>query len=211
MKEYKSFNMNELTNNTNIIGVLINKENNSDLLDICPNRDFMDLALVYKLKLRSGSCYAHITYDVMESMGVSESDLYEAAIDNLMAMKASIRDICRVIDDLSIQTYGVNRRTPMYDEPKMFVVSNEDGVFGAINLLRPVIFQLLADRFNSDLYIIPSSIHELIVVPRDPDCDFDDTINDIICSINENEVPYDSVLADHAYLYMRETNSLRIV
>lgn len=210
MNEHKNFNANDLTGCTEIIGVLINTENNLDVLDTMPNRPYLDLSLIYKFRLKNtylgfANEYIPITYLVMEQMGLTEAELYRAALCNMG--RVLITEIGKVIENLSD---GAIRAQPN-EEPKMFVVSNDNGTFGAANLIRPVIFQLIADRYNADLYIIPSSIHELIVVVKDPYVELDDSINSMIHSVNENEVPYGSVLADHAYLYTRNTNSISIL
>lgn len=80
----------------------------------------------------------------------------------------------------------------------LFVFTNELGINGAACILYPDILAKLTAYFGSDFYILPSSIHELLLLPgADTFCR--EELDDIIKEINLSQVPEEEVLSDHAY------------
>ena len=64
----------------------------------------------------------------------------------------------------------------------------------------------IAEKYDSDLYLIPSSIHEMILVPANSmDENF---LREAIRSVNENEVPPEDILTESLYLYRRENGRI---
>ncbi len=83
------------------------------------------------------------------------------------------------------------------------VITNMDKTFGASAIYRKDLLKEIADKFESDLYIIPSSIHELIVMPINDISreNMDAMVNDV----NENEVDPTERLSNHIYIFRRDT------
>lgn len=80
----------------------------------------------------------------------------------------------------------------------LFVFTNELGINGAACILYPDILAKLTAYFGSDFYILPSSIHELLLLPG-ADAFCREELNDIIREINLSQVPGEEMLSDHAY------------
>jgi hypothetical protein len=53
---------------------------------------------------------------------------------------------------------------------------------------------------DKNIYIIPSSVHEVILVPDNGNID-EDMINEMIREVNIQEVDEGDVLSNHVYLY----------
>ncbi|MCQ2512950.1 MAG: DUF5688 family protein, partial [Lachnospiraceae bacterium] len=62
---------------------------------------------------------------------------------------------------------------------------------------------------NADLYIIPSTVHEIILVPAKPNVSREE-LDQIIHSINKEEIKPQDVLSDHSYFYSRELNKITL-
>ena len=67
----------------------------------------------------------------------------------------------------------------------------------------------IGNQLNEDYYILPSSIHEIIILPVSCTMGLEE-INDMIVEINETQVSEEDVLSEHAYYYSREHNQLLI-
>lgn len=81
---------------------------------------------------------------------------------------------------------------------KLFVLTNTSGINGAACILYPDIIAQLTQYFGSDFFILPSSIHELLLLPSSTSfCQ--EELNDMIREINLSQVPKDEILSDHAY------------
>lgn len=177
-----------------IMCCLMNHAENEEFLETVPHRDFLDLAIVYRCVEDIGESAAHsmvITNGLMVYMGVDENTLYETAMDNDFSVE------CRSIAEM----LG-------FPEPEvpMWSMTNKNKYMGANVMLRKDVLKEIAERFGSDIYILPSSIHDLIAVPavkanvRDLQMMVDD--------INRKEVDYDERLSNNVYKYSRNTDEV---
>ena len=84
------------------------------------------------------------------------------------------------------------------------------GFKGAGCVLYSDVLKDLADKFESDLYVIPASIHECLLLPislLDEQID----LRILIHSVNQNEMEQSDILSDNLYLFRRSSNALEIV
>ena len=91
----------------------------------------------------------------------------------------------------------------------LWMIGNRCGLFGAAMVLYPDILATVAKRIGSDLYLLPSSIHEFITCTTD-DRDADELRN-AVRDINEDEVAVKDQLSDQIYRYSRETGEIVMV
>lgn len=98
----------------------------------------------------------------------------------------------------------------IHEAPEMYAISNTLTLYGAGAILYPGVLENLRTRISSDLYLIPSSIHEFIAVPYDFFGDDTDSLRSMIYATNRNKgvVKEEDVLSDNAYFY---NGKLRIV
>jgi hypothetical protein len=82
----------------------------------------------------------------------------------------------------------------------MYVMTNRIHHYGASSILDREQLRLFSDRLGSDLYILPSSIHEVILVPVSQMADRD-RLRAMVRQINETQVPPQEVLSDEVYSY----------
>lgn len=194
---------------------LINYEMNRDFLDTVPMREVLDLAVVYYYRVEdeelSGATCVIRNEDV-ERWGVTEEELWDlASVNTPRDEPAKIRGIC----DSLREYYIVNGK----DDPEslsemedvlcmagmapMHILSNRSQVFGAACILYPDTMKKLSKEFKRDLYVLPSSIHEVILMPAEELYDPDD-LSVMVREINETEVLPQEVLSDHVYRYFAD-------
>ena len=82
----------------------------------------------------------------------------------------------------------------------MYVLTNQDKQYGAATILYENIISDFAKKNNSNIYILPSSIHELILVPGNSLVP-KEGLNDMVKEVNATQVPIQEILSDHAYIY----------
>ena len=68
----------------------------------------------------------------------------------------------------------------------------------------------IAEKAESDLYILPSSVHEVLVLKADNEIEPKE-LKTMVTEINGTEVAQDEVLTDNAYRYVRESGKLEVV
>jgi hypothetical protein len=149
----------------------------------------------------------------MEKWNVGVDTLMELALENtprLLGLK--IRGIFSTIADymddekLSEIAEEEDKYTPLY------VATNNIATNGAAVVLYKDMLRAFSARKKSDIYIIPCSIHELILVSASECKGIDvNELKKLICDVNRFELREDDVLSNNLYLYKREENNLSVV
>ena len=93
------------------------------------------------------------------------------------------------------------------DRIPMYVLSNRQKLQGAACMFYPDILKNFAEEKNSDLYILPSSIHEVILLPATEDMEKENLL-EMVTEINKTQVQECDVLADSVYYYSRQSQQL---
>lgn len=93
---------------------------------------------------------------------------------------------------------------------KMYVLTNRLRIHGAACMLYTKCMKEIAGCIGSDLYIIPASIHELVLLPVDKVTKLEELKSDVL-SANEEIVEPENRLSDDVYIYERETDTIKIV
>lgn len=180
---------------------LVNQKLNLERLTNIPHRIIEDLAITYFISLDEyGEDNGSIPIEnrILDSWEVAEEDLYKYAKRNTVKR----RPLSIVFMDDLVKKYGIRDYTGMY------ILSNKTGVEGAIAMFYPDVLKNLSEKLDDDLIIIPSSIHEVIVVPMSKNMDADSTAN-LIGEVNTECVDYGEILSDHPYAYYRKSNSVK--
>lgn len=197
----------------NVFMRLISKEKNKELLETIPYQDFLDMAIVYYFSVHiSGEVQGTlvITKEHLELLGVSEEELHQTAKSNCQRFSpAKIRCMEDLLYDLG-RKIGVEVRGTGNCRPILFVMTNERGMFGAVSMVFEEELEYAAKRLNNSFYILPSSVHEVILVP---DCEefCVEYFANMVREINETQVEATEVLSDSIYFYDKELRAVRRV
>ena len=147
----------------------------------------------------------------MYSWKVTESDIYRAAYENTpKLLNFSIQSMASLFmekiktDELCDVTYDDLKGL---EENDMFVLTNESRLNGASCMLYDNVLKEFADSVESDLYILPSSIHEVILLPKREIYNIND-LKSMVHEVNAEEVAPDEVLSDQVYTYDRANGML---
>lgn len=193
----------------NIFCKLINYDLNSELLDEVPYGRFFDLAIVAYCRINDskiGEASILIKNEHIKLWKVKGEEIIESAVrntrENMIFDIKSIYDVLlESVSEKELSDGGID------DSVQMLVVTNECRYFGAVFMIFKEKIKEISDRLGSDLYIIPSSIHELIIMRKSEDYN-QVTINRMITEINNTELRGEEVLSNHAYIYSKEEQVL---
>ena len=89
-----------------------------------------------------------------------------------------------------------------YVPSDMYVLTNESKLNGAACILYENVLYDFAQKLGADLYILPSSVHEVILLPKLSMFEKDELVN-MVKEVNTEGVAADEVLSDHVYEYNR--------
>ena len=195
-----------------IVPRLIGKEWNRELLAIRPHKIIADLAVTYHILMGhdfSGIASAPITNALMESWGVDVDTLHDLAIQNMpKLLPSTFQTMSSVLASMMGEdAEELLSAMPPADEA-MFILSNEQKINGAAALLDKEIMKTVIERIGKEFFVLPSSIHECIIVPATADMDVS-TLVSMVREVNQSQVAPDERLSDSVYVYT-EDGGLRL-
>ena len=211
--EIGDINIKNILNNASekIIFQVINTEMNIDLLMSLPHRNFLDLSIIYRLIIKediNGIHSAKITNELAEMIGMNECQLYQSAFNNTKRLFPSfVRNLSDVVrqslieDGLPDELISDNIPIPM------FVITNTKNINGAAAILYDDILHELANNLESDLYLLPSSIHDIVAIPAEVE---PDELSSMVADINRTQVCTQERLSDNVYFYNRKDGKVSI-
>lgn len=217
IKAEKSFNVSELLDYSkaryNLNGRLTNTEKNREILGDLPHRDFLDLSLSYFVDVTPGGDWGcasiRVTNAHMKMWDVTEEDLYRQFRENMEKKDGSrIRSMAEVLAQAA-HCLPEEARDGMRVMP-MYVLSNARKLDGAVEMLNQKALEKAAEIIGDDFFILPSSIHETILVPVAGNEDGADELAKMVSYVNRSEVQETDVLSDHVYRYRRENSRIEL-
>lgn len=195
---------------------LINYRKNRALLNAVPHRRILDLAMVFYY-LVEPSVMPNATILIrntdMLRWHADSRELEHLALENTPGLLGwKISSMLDVLEDLLVNNSEEEAENFLADLPidtaiPMYVVTNREKYFGAACILYPGVLKKIADQIEDNLYILPSSIHECIIVPASGKHS-QKVLCEMVTEINEEQVEETEVLSDHVYFYDRMTESL---
>ena len=199
----------------NIVFQLINTEQNKGLLNSLPHREFHDLSIIYRWVVgrdENGLQSVVIKNDLMEKLDLNEEQMFKLAVVNYKRLLApSIRSM----DDVMLE---VLREEGMPEElaeimlpsrtsdEMMWVISNNVKINGACSMLYDDVLQDVAKKVGSDLYVLPSSVHETIAISVNMGEPYE--LAQMVNDINMSQVSLDERLSNQVYHYDKELHKL---
>ena len=206
-----------------IVFKLIHKEKNEKLLEKVPYRIFHNLAIVFYYVVNEPPFYGKasilITNKHLEYWKVDEEEFCRNAICNtpriLPPQIQNIEDVMKGLlknegtkDEMVEQLMtGLKKEIAGVDKIPMYVLSNTQKLQGAACMLYPEVIRNFAKAFHSNVYILPSSIHEVILLPED-ECYRKEELLTMVTEINATQVDRCEVLADAVYFFDLEKNEI---
>lgn len=183
-----------------IVPRLINKELNK--LDEIPHTDFLDLAMVYEIDF-DGIGTARISDIAQEMWGVSTEEIHTAAMSNLDRLRAPIisgmTEMLQEMAEASGQEMPEEMAEQLAQTIPMKVITTKEHVLGAVHLANIKFLRTVEAVTGGGFWIIPSSIHELIIAPLD---DLEsDILTEMVAEVNANEVEPTEVLSNTIYKF----------
>ena len=188
---------------------LINYCRNIEYLSDKPYTPIADLAAVYYIGI-GFSDYGYgsviINNQILESYKISVEELHAIALQNMQKDKARLLPMTDIIKGLLSDTSDISD----FEQTNvpMFVLTNEEKINGASKLLDSITMDEVAKRIGTNFYILPSSIHETILVTA-TDCSISE-LEKMVMEVNETEVAAEEILSDHVYRYNYDSHCLEI-
>ncbi|MCD8381148.1 MAG: DUF5688 family protein [Lachnospiraceae bacterium] len=192
---------------------MIGLEANKDYLKRCPHRVLLDMAVIYRVVIdhNEDSDTSFVLNDSnMKSMGITFEELDAAAMKHITEASLVFENLNHMAATLLASKKKKTAEDCIVEEGKAYVVTKYDFSYGAGLLMHKRLFEKMAERAGTDLLVLPSSIHDLIVLRDDESLETKD-LRDMVTKINCNVVSsQESVLTNNVYRYVKETGEFEI-
>ncbi len=190
-----------------IVYKLIHKKENDLLLMDVPFIPYHDLAIVFYVFFETkdfGTGSILITSKMLAAWKVTVDDLYRAASANTPRL---LPPTFSTMYSVLCQMLGTDCLDTDIAENHMYILTNALKQFGAAAILYKGLLEEIAYELGDDYYLLPSSLHEFIILPRRYSPSTED-LDRMISDINATQVSPDEILSDHSYYYSRMHKSL---
>ena len=191
-------------------------EKNADVLEHAPHIRKEDLAITFHIMLDQsdkGTATTMINDNMMEAYGIDLDQLYQDALLNSPVIcPAQIENMGEalsrmMIEDMKsagappevIQEMEKDLKESNKDNP-MTIITNDRLVDGASAIFYPGVMDLVGERMQGDYFILPSSVHETLVVPDDGRVSLQE-LTDMVKEVNMTQVNPEDQLTDQVYHY----------
>lgn len=191
-----------------IVMVVVNTAKNRELLSQVPHTEREDLSLIYKVVVGTGADgigSITIRNEHMEQWGVTVDEIHEMAMKNtkeiLPVMVQTMTEVMREMfgSDGMPEEMAEMMFSDMPLNQQMFIISNKSKVNGAASMFYEDTLSELADKIGTSLYILPSSVHEVIAVSTDMGTP--EALAGMVREVNGGQVAPEEQLSDHVYKF----------
>lgn len=189
--------------------VVYNAALNQSMLGNIPHEIREDLAIVYRADVKfpdndSGSML--INNALINYWGIDADILKEIAWDN---MHSTYQPYFSSMADL-LKSYGLAKTDMALENIGMYVLSNDRRCLGAAYMFDDKIMAEIADLLKSDLVVLPSSTHEVIILRAGEDTDFG-CLREMVKEMNSTQLSPEEVLSNEVYLYDSQNQTITMV
>lgn len=193
----------------NVYMRLVNRDRNAEQLEELPYKEFLDMVIVYYYSVTISDDVVGtmiIKKEHLELLQITEEELHNTAMRNTRVF----RPTCFMRMQDIISKFMDTSELPLWQENSnmMYVLSNTSHMFGAVALLFEDELKKFSDRIGRGFYILPSSIHEVILVPEQEYME-PDYFAAIVRETNRTHVQVTEILSDSVYYFDRNTTAVR--
>lgn len=191
----------------NLRAKLINYELNREFLKEVPHRRFLDLAIVAYIALEmeeeiEGNATITVKNNLQQNWKVDTEELIDTALENIKG-DVVVADMSEYVD---MSLFGDTEK--LFD---IYVLTNRLKLHGAVAMLQKDRLKQFSEELEKEtLTILPSSIHEcLIINAEDAPKDIDE-LREMVKEVNETVVSDQDILSNNVYIYNRATDKITI-
>lgn len=182
---------------------LVNTERNESLIEQSISKEFLDLSAVVRVVLKmdkEGMASMALSKGDAEILGMTEEEIYAAALANTLRLfPPKLMNLGRYVE-MSIG----GKLTLGEDEVTTYILTNQKEVDGAIYFMSPEVVGAIAEALEDDLYILPSSVNEVLLVRASEVRDGVDGLKAMVRDVNETIVAEKEILSYSVYHYDKE-------
>ena len=182
---------------------LVNTERNESLVEQSISKEFLDLSAVVRVVLKmdkEGMASMALSKGDAEILGMTEEEIYAAALANTLRLfPPKLMNLGRYVE------MSIGGKLPFgEDEVTTYILTNQKEVDGAIYFMSPEVVGAIAEALEDDLYILPCSVNEVLLVRASELEDGVNELKEMVRDVNETVVAEKEILSYSVYHYDKE-------
>lgn len=210
--------LNEFSKVEEYLGVrLVNTKANKKELNNLPHIDIEGLSLIpvirFPLPDKSGYQSMKITEELRKMWGVSKEQIFERAWENEELPR--LQEVGEDISDVRIskKLFEIEDDSLEITEKSLFMLTNQRAIDGAAMIAFPGVIEKLDELFPKGFYVVPSSIHETLIIPKrmDDNKEYLEYMGKMVRDMNHKYTKITEILSDRIYEYDKERGKIRQV
>lgn len=185
---------------------IVNSKDHPEFFSEVPWVPFLDMAVVFRILIKrspDGTMSSLVRKQNLEAWGITPEELYKAASENTPCLfpvwfKPLDPYLKELVPDFQEEEHSA-----------LYILSNKDKWLGASSILYPEVLRQCAEQLHCDFYILPSSLHEVLLLPKKDEISVEE-LRMMVQSVNQMCVAPEDQLSDSVYLYCKENNRLEL-
>lgn len=182
---------------------LVNTERNESLVEHSISKKFLDLSAVVRVVLKmdkEGMASMALSKEDAEILGMTEEEIYAAALANTLRLfPPKLMNLGRYVE------MSIGAELPLgEDEVTTYILTNQKEVDGAVYFMSLEVVGAIAEALEDDLYILPCSVNEVLLVRASELEDGVDELKEMVRDANETVVAEEEILSYNVYHYDKE-------
>lgn len=182
---------------------LVGQAQNEDRLSDIPHYDMEDLSLIYRVDVSDrvqndgGRATVLVTNQMLERYGITPEQLHQDALENTSRKEPLI---ITSLGNVLLGLIGKDIDIGKARNSGLYVSSNLSMMYGAATIAYPDFAEKAAKQLEGDFFILPSSVHEVLLLKDDGRIDFRD-LEEMVSDINVAQVAPEERLSNRVYHY----------
>ena len=187
----------------NLYLTVLNPEKNRAYLEEVPHEYLEDLAVVPRIRISEEASCA-VQEWMLDQYGFSREEMFRAARANMEKQDYRLMSLNGLVGGF------------LMEEPEpgpadnIYVLTNRETVDGAAAILSEKAMKEAREKIGEDFFILPSSRHEVILVPRSSSLSVAD-MTEIVTHANRTVVEDKDLLSDHVYRYNSSKGTIKMI
>lgn len=198
---------------------LVNTQANRKMLQEMPHENIEDLSTICYVDFPVASGEGKATMEVrnqhLSIWNVDAKELFQQARANTQSINTPT---LQSMDEMMLSIFNEERHsTNLLDESvefglrshdMLYALTNMEKQYGASMITQPEVLNKLDQLFPEGFYVLPSSVHEVLIVPDNGEVE-PRRLGEMVREVNRAEVDREEVLSDRVYSYDKEKHQIR--
>ena len=199
--------------------MLVNTQANKRMLREMPHEKIEDLSAIcyvdFPVESNDGKATMKVRNEHLKMWNVDAKEIFQQARTNTQPVNTPL---LQSIDEMLLSIFNEEGHAEnLLDEnidfglrshEMLYALTNIEKQYGASMITQPEVLNKLEQFFPEGFYVLPSSVHEVLIVPDNGEME-PKMLGEMVREVNKNEVERQEVLSDRVYSYDKEKHQIR--